>query len=659
MARKKKKSDEDQGQRPTATQSYDEDAGGVKFKDGNEEGLSVIVKISEEVNVEQDHYAKVGNFSFNGSLNIENPSTVDRVWDIDLTLRNIENVDLESENIKIQELGITDEDNVDTREFKITGEAQNLLLVKEYINTLPDASKILNSSDLETNILKLKEEDDTEDTTSLESFGISMNQLNNVSFAIAMHSLFEKDINEVSVVKTVPDGFENISTDRPSIGDVSIDGNQITWTIDELEPESTAILIFTADIQIEEKGAVKTGPIEVNYKALSSFTGGLEIEKFDGSTNNKHYVDMIERDEEPGVWDCNLVFENPSEFSIELFNTDVHSPDEPDSKFVSVDEENPPMLPAGAEWYSATWQYESEDYPSFRKELEFRIFSEIQMDVNGSIAISDIELVLASIGGEVSIEEPDIAIPTEEEGVIALPSYKDADIPTTLKYVNDGSAPLDQVKLTQKGFDDKFRPPKPDEVEVFVDGKPIDVDPENIIIDDDSVQVILPNLKDSPEGMLEPDSVVEVKYPIHAESPPEDTEFITDVIYNGNTYPLGQELEYLPTPEEIPVIKILHIRRKYRLGKEVVPIGELGNYQIKLHYENLGNMPLKDFVLIDKVPDNFEYSGFSQEPEITDNVGTDTLEWAIDLLDEGEIVEISYDISGSGEYRPSDAQVAF
>ena len=659
MARKKKKSDEDEGQRPTATQSYDEDAGGVKFKDGNEEGLSVIVKISEEVNVEQDHYAKVGNFSFSGSLNIENPSTVDRVWDIDLTLRNIENVDLESENIKIQELGITDEDNVDTREFKITGEAQNLLLVKEYINTLPDASKILNSSDLETDILKLKEEDDTEDTNSLESFGISMNQLNNVSFAIAMHSLFEKDINEVSVVKTVPDGFENISTDSPSIGDVSIDGNQITWTINELEPESTAILIFTADIQIEEKGAVKTGPIEVNYKALSSFTGGLEIEKFDGSTNNKHYVDMIERDEEPGVWDCNLVFENPSEFNIELFNTDVHSPDEPDSKFVSVDEENPPMLPAGAEWYSATWQYESEDYPSFRKELEFRIFSEIQTDVNGSIAISDIELVLASIGGEVSIEEPDIAIPTEEEGVIALPSYKDADIPTTLKYVNDGSAPLDQVKLTQKGFDDKFRPPQPDEVEVFVDGKPIDVDPENIIIDDDSVQVILPNLKDSPEGMLEPDSVVEVKYPIHAESPPEDTEFVTDVIYNGNTYPLGQELEYLPTPEEIPVIKILHIRRKYRLGKEVVPIGELGNYQIKLLYENLGNMPLKDFVLIDKVPDNFEYSGFSQEPEITDNVGTDTLEWPIDLLDEGEIIEISYDISGSGEYRPSDAQVAF
>ncbi len=659
MARKKKKSDEDEGRRPTTSQTYDEDAGGVKFKDGNEEGLSVIVKISEEVNVEQDHYAKVGSFSFSGSLNVENPSTVDRVWDIDLTLGNIENVDLESENIKIQELGITDADNTDSREFKITGEAQNLLLVKEYINTLPDAGKILNSSDLESDILKLKEEDDTEDTTSLESYGISMNQLNNVSFAIAMHSLFEKDINEVSVVKTVPEGFENINTDRPSIGTVDIDGNQITWTIDALEPESTTILTFTADIQIEAKGAVKTGPIEVNYKALSSFTGGLEIEKFDGSTNNKHYVDMIERDEEPGVWDCNLVFENPSEFSIELFNTDVHTPDEPDSKFVSVDEDNPPILPAGAEWYSATWQYESEDYPSFRKELEFRIFSEIQTDVNGSIAISDIELVLASIIGEVSLEEPEITIPTEEEGVIALPSYKDSDIPITLKYVNDGSAPLDEVKLTQRGFDDKFRPPQPDEVEVLVDGKPIDIDPENIIIDDDSVQVILPNLKDSPQGMLEPDSVVEVKYPIHAENPPEDVEFVTDVVYNGNTFPLGQELEYIPAPEEIPVIKIIHVRRKYRLGKEVIPIGELGNYQIKLLYENLGNMPLKDFVLIDKVPDNFEYTKFSKEPEITDNVGTDTLEWPIDLLDEGEIMEISYNISGSGEYRPSDAQVAF
>ena len=188
-----------------------------------------------------------------------------------------------------------------------------------------------------------------------------------------------------------------------------------------------------------------------------------------------------------------------------------------------------------------------------------------------------------------------------------------------------------------------------------VHGKPIDVDPENIIIDDNSVQVILPELKDSPIGMLEPDSVIEVKYPIHADNPPKDSEFVTDVIYNGNTYPLGQELEYIPEPEEIPIIKVVHVRRKYRLGKKITPIGTLGSYQIVIEYENLGNMPLKDYTILDKVPDNFEYGEFSLEPEITDEKGSDTLKWLIEELEEGDKIELSYEINGSGEYRPSNA----
>jgi hypothetical protein len=159
--------------------------------------------------------------------------------------------------------------------------------------------------------------------------------------------------------------------------------------------------------------------------------------------------------------------------------------------------------------------------------------------------------------------------------------------------------------------------------------------------------------------MFEPESTIEVIFPIHAESPPKEAEFETDVVYNANTYPIGQELEYLPRPEEIPRLVVVHIRRKYRLVKEIVPIGELGNYQIILRYENLGDEPLKDFVLIDKVPDNFEYSDFSIEPEITDEVGTDTLKWNIELLEESEKLEISYNIKGSGEYHPSDAQLTF
>ncbi|TFG18584.1 MAG: DUF11 domain-containing protein, partial [Promethearchaeota archaeon] len=106
------------------------------------------------------------------------------------------------------------------------------------------------------------------------------------------------------------------------------------------------------------------------------------------------------------------------------------------------------------------------------------------------------------------------------------------------------------------------------------------------------------------------------------------------------------------------LIEALHLRRKFRIGKEVVPIGALGKYQIILTLENIGTAPLQNVVLMDKVPDNFEYGSYSGgKPKITDEVGEDTLKWTIDLLNAEDKVEISYQISGSGEYSPSDAQL--
>ena len=719
MARKKKEEKPSEKKKPTVEiEAYDEDRGGVILKDDNKEGLIALVKLVEEVQVEQDHDANVKVIGFNGNLNVENPSSVDRLWDIDITLSNIEGTNLKSEEINIKELGITDDDNVDSREFQIAGEAKNLLLVKEYISTMPNADDVLNINDIESDLLRIKEEasgakaekfeaeieeeaepeeeeeeDEDEETDagtedySLESFGISINTLNTVTFAIGIHSLFEKPITDLKITKNITPEFENIKIVDSTQGSAEIEGDQIIWTIDEIESETTVLLKLTADILVETKEPVKTGIVEVSYKAESSFTGGLAIEKFNAYTNNKHYVDMMEKDESPGIWDCNLVFENPSEFFIKLFDIDVHAPEAPDTKFIEIDEESMPTLPDGAEWHSAMWEYENEDYPAFRKEINFTVLSELQAEVSGTIAIDDVELGLASITGVVSYEVPGIPVvkvsekaPAEVEAVapeeieveekgeileIRLPSYTETDIEATLTLTNDGSTPLNEVKLNQKAFDDYFRPPNPDdpdnpdEIKLIWDGKEVELDPDAVKIDEDSIIIDLKDLKDSPTGMFEPDSTIEVKFPIHAVSPPSETEFETDVVYNANTYPIGTELEYLPIPEEIPRLVVIHIRRKYRLVKEIVPIGEFGNYKIVLLYENLGDMPLKDFVLIDKVPDNFKYSNFSLEPEITDDVGTDTLKWSIELLEESEQMEISYEIKGSGEYHPSEAQLAF
>jgi len=672
--------------RDTATpviETYDEDTGqlegSILLKDRNREGLLALVKIIEDVEVKQDHDANVESFSFGGKISIENPSKIDRLWDIDVSLENIASTNLKSKDISIRELGTDYPDSVETKEFELKKDVQNLFLVKEFISSLPEADGVLNINDIESELLNLKdksskvskkvvatipptaegdeEDEDEEDEgetwedggavaeTGLETFGISIDRENTITFAIALRNTYDKPVSDIEVIKTIPDDFTNPVVQDTTEGRAEIQGDKIIWKIDKLRPELTVLLKFTCNITVNDIARRRTGTIDVTYKAASSFAEGLAIDKFDAYTRNKFYIDTLERDEEPNIWDNKLIFDNSSEFVIQLFNADVYSPDEETKKFVDIDPNDVPMLPSGAQWHSVKWQYESEDYPTFRKKLEFRVVPDYQYQVTVSVAISDVILEIASITGDMAYDK------------VETPTYKSQDVVATLKMANNGSAPLNEITVIHQSFTDEYQPPKANEIKLIWDGDEVEISSDAVNFETGVFTISLKNLVNSSTGMLKPDSALEFQYPVHCVKPIRDSTFGSEIIYHANTYPVSQELEFQP---EVPVIEALHIRRKFRTSKEVVPIGDLGNYRIILTIENIGESKLHSLVLLDKVPDSFEYSldPSTTKPEITDEVGQDTLKWKIDELDIGEKLEISYEISGTGEYSPSDAQLA-
>jgi hypothetical protein len=653
-------------------ETYDADTGelegSILLKDGNREGLLALVKFDEHVDVDLDHDANINSINFKGKFSVENPSKKDRLWDIDLTLKNIESTNLKSSEIQIRDLGTDDE----------TKEVKSLLLVKEYVNTLAEADRVLNTKDIENDLMTAKDKtskagtvvkerkveekeeedeeakDDDEDDDSnldgamsdysLQAFGISIDKENVVTFAVALRSLFEKPISNVKVVKYIPEDFTNPTIKETSIGRAEIEGKKIVWTIETLNPERTVLLKFTCNIHVTDITKRRTGTLEVSFKGASSFAEGLAIDKYDGYTRNKFYVDTVERDEEPSIWDCKLVFENPSEFIIQLFNADVYSPEDETKKYVDIDPRDVPLLPAGAQWHSNKWRFESEEYPAFRKKLEFRVMPDFQTMVNGTVTISDVILEIASITGEIGYD------------IDQVPTYKEQDVIATLKRVNNGSAPLDSILVMQQYFNKAFQPPKASEVKLIWDNEDIELASNAVSFDGNTFKINLKDLKNSATGMFKPESTIQFQYPIHCIKPVQEAKFESEIIYRANTFPVSQELEFKP---EVPVIEALHLRRKFRIGKEVVHIGDLGNYRIVLTVENIGTAPLQKLVLLDKVPDSFEYGEYSKKPQITDEVGSDTLKWTIDKLDAGEHIEITYEINGTGEYSPSDAHAGF
>ncbi len=682
-----KRTDMDKGKvklvdRDTATpviETYDEDTGklegSILLKDRNREGLLTLVKIIEDVEVKQDHDANVESYSFSGKISIENPSKTDRLWDIDLSLANIGSTNLKSKDISIRELGTEYPDNVETREFELKKDVENLFLVKEFINTLTEADEVLNINDIEREMLKPKDkaskvskkvvatipptaEDDEEEEdeegetwedggtaveTGLETFGISIDKENTITFAIALRNMFDKPVSDIEVIKTIPEDFKNPVVRDTTEGRAEIQGDKIIWKIDKLRPEYTVLLKFTCNIMVNDIARRKTGAIDVSYKAASSFAEGLAIDKFDAYTRNKFFIDTLERDEEPNIWDNKLIFDNSSEFIIQLFNADVYSPDDENTKFVDIDPNDVPMLPSGAQWHSVKWQYESEDYPTFRKKLEFRVVPDYQYHVNVVVSISDVILEIASITGDMAYDK------------VETPTYKTQDVTTTLKMANNGSAPLNEITVIQQSFTDEYQPPKANEIKLIWDGDEVELSADAVSFETGVFTLSLSNLKDTSTGMFKPDSSLEFQYPIHCVKPARDSKFESEIIFHSNTFPVSQELEFVP---EVPIIEALHIRRKFRTSKEVVPIGDLGNYRIILTLENIGESKLYNLLILDKVPDQFEYSQYSMTPEITDEVGADTLKWAIDELEVGDKLEITYEITGTGKYSPSEAQLA-
>jgi len=801
------------------------------LEDKNEqESLYAVINIIEDVNIHQNHDANIKSLNFNGKISIENPSLHDRLWDIELNLKNIEGTSLESNQILVRELGNQESNNKKSIDFEILKEPQNLLIIKEFINTSPNAEEILNFHDIETYIINLKDkiefigpdevdlktegekisanelesssedeiveklekdaeieqekktetsisnnitnwlkqlknfrklwtesesnlqkeseqpeseqkiialedlkiekeselEKETENNNEIklekeihlsslsenqinesnilswleqlktyrksknekekdigedsfktvedggieieninfESYRIALNSINRVIIAIGIRNFYEKTVYNLQIIKNLPLEFENINIIETTVGDTTLEDDKLIWNIEELPPETTIILKFSTDVQVNKLDVVKTGTIKASYKAISSFTGEMKLESFQATTKNKYFIDLIEREDEPDIWDCCLIYINTSDFAVKLLNTDIHAPGDDKRKFIILDTDDLPIIPAGKEWKSKVWVYQSDSYPSFKKKIEFTVIPSFQTDVKGTILIDDINLIIASITGDVSFEALEPVYEGEEiENVIKINSYANTDINATLSIINNGYIPLNELKFEISNFSEYIKPPEFSEIKLSIDENEILLPTEAIIIEENSpltLKIALSDLRNTEGGMLMPNSKAEVSFPIHAIKPPEDFKFIPEIVFKANTFPQGSEIINIPETEKIPEIKVVHIRRKYRIGKEIIPVGPIGNFQIRIHFENIGNVPLKNIELIEKVQNSFKYSNFSIEPKIiSDEKEVDILMWLLEKVDVNEKIEITYDIQGEGEYSPKDFQMTF
>ncbi|MHA1111740.1 MAG: hypothetical protein ACTSRE_11605 [Promethearchaeota archaeon] len=586
--------------------------GVIKLAKGKDEGKLVPVKILEKSEIYLEHDGSEGEqeSKTSGEFSIENVSSKDRLWDIDLTLKNIDATDFEDEALSIYELAPGEKEE---KTYEVKEKAAQHIDIAEFISTLNDP-----------------------DT---ESYSLVLDQDNEIYYSIVVTNITDETLKNVEVTKVIPDLFERAKVLKGDAEEGDFDeGKGIKWVIEELKPKAEEKLELKLEVKVEDKDTkVRSGKIYVKYSAPISLSG-LAIDKFDAYTNNAFYTGFSETDETPDKYECQFVFENKSEYLVRLVNADVYDINDETTKYVDVDPGEVSPLPEGAKWKSNIWEFQAEAglEPVFKTKVQFFVIADHQIATEGIMEINDIELAVASIAGELSYDAEELA------------SFRESTFKVLHKVENTGGAALNEVTITEN-IQDGFRPPEVADVLVSRNGDEIDAG-DSVTINSDGVTVELKDLKDS--VTFEPGDIIEVTYPLVADKPSKTVIFTSDVLYQANTYPAGKPLEVRPEVIEIPV---LHVRKRLIRGKEITGLAEEGAYEITLYVVNTGEFTLKNYEVADKVPENFEYSGLSLEPiEVTKEEGTDILKWKIEQIEPGDRFEIKYHLSGTG--KPSDAQ---
>jgi len=619
------------------TTTYDDKTGRpegeVRLKDGKSDGLRIPLVIQESVASHFDHTGKELDRTLAGSFKIKNPSTKDRLWDIEVFLKNIDDTSMDGAKIAVQEL---DEGQEQETKYDITKkDLPQHLEIKEFISAV-------NDPDTESYALKLGEDQP-------------------IYFKIAAKNISDVQLTNLQLNKGINPGFSKLEVIGSSAGDAKQDEDNLAWTIQTLDAGVEATLEFRLTAHIETMSEkVQSGGIKGTYTASSSLSG-INIDRCGAYSNNRFFIEFGELDQEPDKFNCQLIFQNSSEFFERLVNADVYDPTDDTKKYVAIDPDVVPELPAGAEWSSNIWQYttpEPQTEPQFRKKCDFFVMADNQISTMGSIVIDEVEMAVASIDEKLTYD------------VKQLPSYRDTTFHVTHKLMNTGAAVLNEAAIREI-IPAHFLPPDPKDLKltlsrdgednvITIPGEAVTIEPDNQ--DPETSHTVTLALKDliandETKG-FKPDDMFTLYYPITAVRPDATVVYNPDVLYQANTLPAGKPLEIHVIGDAAITIPVLHVRRKYQKGKEIHHGATDGSYQIVLFIKNTGQFNLENIKVEDIVPDNFEYADMTIEPSIKHVEGEDVLTWNVDVLEPGQEWNVQFNINGSGEYKPKEAQFA-
>jgi hypothetical protein len=554
-----------------------------------------------------------------GTLTVNNPSADDRIYDIDVLLDNIDATDIGGEHVSVDEL---EPSKNHTMSYKVNG--KQMMTLRERLDTNPSRSQERSMS------VAIGEDPGA------------------IALELEVENLASVELHDVVVTRPLADSMH-----FEMAGGAELDEGVITWTVGRLGAGEKQTLSLEGNISVSSTKAIKAGKASATYRADATLSN-MSFRELDAFCRGFTYM-RVREDERPDNWICQAIFENRSSFAVDLTKLQVSMKGSDDLLF-DVHDVDQDVTPNG-KWESEERTVMAQSEPDFTYQLVYTVLPKAVQSAEGSMTLEEkkLEVLEAEVKKSYSTG--------------SLRSYRSQKVQANMTLVNKGSSTINLMRVTDD-IPGLFEAPSPEQMTVKIDGKAIDDDQFKVEF---SEGITIEKEHRSPDGQghtmmltvgtrgpigLKPGKKMEISYPLTAPDPtPGNGRVDAPARIEFSAERFGPICTREPV--DTPSLKVVHNRRNFSAGKQAIPLGGKGRYEVLILFENNGDTALSDLYINDVLPAQFEIkdwelkSADGKRDDVTmtseDGEGGLHIVWHVPKVEKGERLEVSFDIKGSGE----------
>ena len=553
-----------------------------------------------------------------GVMTLHNPSSEDRLWDIDVFLAETGSTDFKGEHMPVAELEPDTDHSVD---YKVKN--ARMLILRERIDTNPSRSQERS----------LSVSHDSEATA--------------IALEIEVENVSSVQVDDVLVTRNIPDPIEITSG-------AEVEGSTLTWNVGSLNAGEVRTLTCEANVLVTDIKPVNAGTAKATYSADATLSS-VHFSEVDAFCRGFSYM-VVDEDERPDNWRCQAVFENRSSFVVDLVKLQVRVSGSEELLF-DVADVSEDVAPQG-KWESETKEVAANERPDFTNELGYSVIPRVEHMTSGSIELEPQTF---------TILEAEV---TKTYDAATLRSYREQVVNACMSIKNTGSSDINLMRITDD-VPGLFTVPTADALTISIDGERMSSEQFRVEVKEG---VTLEEFRRSPDGDgctlqltvgtrgpigLKAGSTMDIEYALTAPDPsPANEEVAAPARTEFSAERFGPVCAR--DAAESPVIKVSHKRRKFSAGKTVIPIGGKGRFEVLIIFENRSDTALQDLVIHDVLPVGFEIKdcvvkGAGNEKRSDVEMKTDSnddgtsVEWHVPVIAKDEKMEVSYEIKGDGD----------